>query len=59
MQFKKLNIGGKHGGDKIKGSGSDDVGKFKIKGHFDKHSSEVKFEKEYIGKHTVVYHGKW
>lgn len=58
MHFKKLKIGGKHGGE-IKGKGKDEVGKFKIYGFFNPATGDVKFKKEYKGKHTAEYHGRW
>jgi len=56
MHFRKLKLGPDNG-DKIKGKGKDEVGKFKIKGHFNAHTGEVRFEKKYKGKHSVDYKG--
>lgn len=53
MHFKKLSIKG----EKIKGKGKDDIGKFSLKGKFYGSTHQVEFEKKYKGKHTVHYHG--
>ena len=52
MHFKKLKIGPGYG-EHIKGKGKDDIGKFKVSGHFKPHTGEVSFEKDYKGKHSV------
>ena len=44
--------------DKIRGSGSDGVGEFKIKGSLND-DQEVTFVKQYIGQHAVNYTGKY
>lgn len=44
--------------DKIRGDGSDDVGKFRITGSIE-HDHKVVFVKKYIGKHSVNYHGHY
>eukprot|EP00741_Cyanophora_paradoxa_P011267 tig00020554_g10884.t1 len=44
-------------GGKIRSDGTDPVGRFEINGEYDANSREVRFEKRYIGKHSVEYHG--
>jgi hypothetical protein len=41
----------------VKGKGRDTVGLFEIKGTYDKATLKTKFEKQYVGKHTVIYEG--
>lgn len=41
----------------ITGTGSDEVGKFNIAGNF-KIDGVVRFDKKYVGAHTVIYEGK-
>ena len=41
----------------LSGSGSDDVGRFLMKGHYDETSSECYWTKSYIGAHDVFYRG--
>ena len=41
----------------LSGSGSDDVGRFLMKGRYDEASSECYWTKSYIGAHDVFYRG--
>jgi len=41
----------------LSGSGSDDVGRFLIKGRYDESTSECYWTKTYIGAHDVFYGG--
>ena len=58
--------GGKHRQDMIltfnsnsilRGSGSDDVGTFQIRGNFDPQAKEASWTKKYVGGHSVFYRG--
>ena len=52
MLFKKLKISA----EGVKGKGTDDVGKFKLRGTVN--GTTVTFTKQYIGKHSVEYKGE-
>jgi hypothetical protein len=41
----------------LSGSGSDDVGRFLMKGRYDEASSECYWTKSYVGAHDVFYRG--
>ncbi len=45
-------------GKKIRGSGTDAVGEYEIKGKKVKDDGFVKFTKKYIGQHEVKYEGQ-
>ncbi len=42
---------------RMSGGGSDDVGRFKIQGHYDATSLECSWTKTYVGAHAVLYRG--
>jgi hypothetical protein len=42
---------------KMSGGGNDDVGHFKIQGHYDATSLECSWTKSYVGAHDVFYRG--
>lgn len=42
----------------VEGSGVDVIGKFVIHGDYDPAAGEVKFAKQYVGRHTVLYQGR-
>jgi hypothetical protein len=52
MQLHLTFANGKIGGD-----GSDDIGRFLIKGRYDGHASECYWTKSYVGSHDVSYRG--
>ena len=52
MQFDKFFIEGSI----VKGKGTDMMGDFEINGTIDQ-NNEVTFDKQYIGKHNVIYKG--
>lgn len=41
----------------IEGEGSDEVGDFEFRGNFNGEGNKVRFEKRYIGKHSIYYEG--
>lgn len=41
----------------IAGEGSDNIGPFMIRGHYDATTRECHWTKTYIGRHSVLYHG--
>ncbi len=41
----------------VKGEGEDTVGKFYLKGSFNNNATAVRFKKQYIGKHHILYEG--
>lgn len=41
----------------IDGEGGDDVGRFNIRGRFDRQTSSARWTKAYIGRHQVEYAG--
>jgi hypothetical protein len=53
MVFKKLKIKN----NLIEGKGKDDVGKFKVHGMAN--GGQIKFNKDYKKKHSVIYEGQW
>jgi len=44
-------------GGVLRGSGSDDVGAFQIRGQFDPQAKEATWTKQYVGGHSVDYRG--
>jgi hypothetical protein len=42
---------------KVLGDGNDDVGAFRMRGHYDEASGECSWIKTYIGAHDVYYRG--
>ena len=52
-----LNLDLNRGNMKIKGEGSDTVGKFSITGKIDSRNN-VKFEKQYFSAHNITYEGQ-
>jgi hypothetical protein len=44
-------------GGRMRGTGSDDVGRFSIRGHYDGTAREVRWVKSYLGAHDVHYRG--
>lgn len=44
-------------GDKIKGEGEDEIGKFSFNGTLNFCTGTIQIEKQYYGKHTVSYNG--
>jgi hypothetical protein len=57
MEFEKCKVTS----NEITGRGSDDAGEFTIKGTVLENGEgtlEVKFDKQYIGKHCVIYSGE-
>ena len=41
----------------VKGGGQDSVGKFILKGSFNNNATAVRFIKQYIGAHHIIYEG--
>ena len=54
----KLDLLFSHDG-KIIGDGIDDVGQFIIDGVFDSASLEARWTKQYVGRHSVEYSGRY
>jgi len=42
---------------KLSGSGSDDVGRFKVRGDYSSQTLECSWTKTYLGAHSVFYRG--
>jgi hypothetical protein len=55
MQAFELNFGEKND---VLGQGVDVIGKFIVRGEYDKTTGIISFRKLYLGKHTVHYEGK-
>ncbi len=43
----------------VKGGGQDTVGKFYFQGSFNDNATAVRFIKQYIGAHTILYEGNF
>lgn len=43
----------------VKGGGEDDVGKFIFQGSFNHNATAVRFKKQYIESHHILYEGEF